>query len=137
MTIQVNLVRISYRQWTKIPKMHDFPQTFHPIDTPIIPQRLQKWLGDVSRLTELGTGSGPKSGSGKKPKTPHRFLHRVLSASLSHPFCAQRDPLVKRMIFYKNFKKFHKKLNWKFSSETQKICLVEIKKIENFRSQNF
>ena len=60
------------------------------------------------------------------------FLRRVLPARKRHPFCAQRDPLVKRMIFYKNFKKFHKKLNWKFSSGTQKLFLVEIKNFRKF-----
>jgi len=39
------------------------------------------------------------------------FLRRVLPARKRHPFCAQSDPLVKRIIFHKNFKKFYKKLN--------------------------
>ena len=82
------------------------------------------------------------------------FLRRVLTARKPFQFCAKRDPLVKRIIFYFNFKHFYKKRKklappkvkkyfWSRSKNRFFIFIqfsmknFEKNRPQNFRSQNF
>ena len=71
---------------------------------------LLSWVEYVSRIWELVWVWGDICRCSFKTCSRYQdFLHRKRPARKRHPFCAQRDPLVKRITFYKHFKKFHKK----------------------------